>query len=158
MQAERLFLQLHLASLDSGHIQDIVDQCQQMIRKFIRSGQILHRRRILGKLALRQCQHADDTIHRSTDLMGHPGEERGLGLTDFLRLFQLFLIFGEPLVYLCNALKKKADHRIPLHIFLPGTGPTLRFSGRILRKIPRFRPMYYISARAGLRLLPPADY
>ena len=92
MQAECLLFQFYLISLDTRHVQNVIDQCQQMIRLFFRLGQIFVHTGVLSHLIPGQCQHTPDTIHRSTDLMGHPIQERSLSFACFFCLMQLFLV------------------------------------------------------------------
>ena len=77
-QLERLVVQLDLAGLDLGEVEDVVDDREQGVgRRLDRLGVV----RLLGVQlrVLEQAAHADDRVHRRPDLVAHRGEERGLG-------------------------------------------------------------------------------
>jgi len=93
-QVEGLLLQLHLAGLDLGEVQDVIDDGQQGIPTAADR---------LGEVALlasegrveQQAAHADDGIHRGANLVAHGGQERALSLCGslggFFGLAQFFL-------------------------------------------------------------------
>ena len=79
-----MVLQIELAGLDLGEVEDVVDHGQEGIgRGFDRIEQFV----LFIVLTSRKSQpaHADDGIHRRPDLMGHIGEEQTFRLVRFLR-------------------------------------------------------------------------
>ena len=84
-QREGPGLQLQLARLDLGEVQDVVDDRQQGVTAAPDG---------LGVVALlgvqrgveQQAAHADDGVHRGADLVAHGGEEGRLGRRGGLRL------------------------------------------------------------------------
>ena len=79
-QVERLVLQLHLARLDLGKVEDIVDHREQGISALADGLDELVLLR--GQVGVQQqAGHADDGIHRRTDLVAHRGQKCALGLT-----------------------------------------------------------------------------
>ena len=87
-QGSLLFLDLHFSALDTAHVQNIIDQAQQMIAGRGDLGQIiLH---LLLIVNMRRCQRgkADNCIHGGPDIMGHVVQERGLGPVRVLRRCQ----------------------------------------------------------------------
>ena len=71
-------LQVELAGLDLGEVEDVVDHRQQVI------GRELHHPEVLallgGELGVqRQLGHADDAVHGRADLVAHVGQELALG-------------------------------------------------------------------------------
>lgn len=83
-EAEGLVFQLDFSGLDAGHIQNVIDEGQQMRREFVGLIEVLHGRVLLLHLALGQGQHTDDAVHGGADLVGHAGEEGRLGLAGLL--------------------------------------------------------------------------
>mmetsp|Transcript_35513 Transcript_35513/g.64654 ORF Transcript_35513/g.64654 Transcript_35513/m.64654 type:complete len:372 (-) Transcript_35513:39-1154(-) len=72
-------VQLHLAGLDLGEVQHIVDDGQQGLGRRAGLGRIVVlARRQLG--TQQQVEHAQGAAHRGADLMAHVGEEVALGL------------------------------------------------------------------------------
>ena len=69
------FDQPHLSALDLGHIQNIVDKPKQIFRGVLDFSQTVDPP--LLSLSIFQCnlRHTDNTVHRSTDLMRHTGQE-----------------------------------------------------------------------------------
>ncbi len=67
--------ELHLAALDFGHIENIIDQSQQIIGRRLDFLQAVQNP--LGGLILvqRNSRHTDNSVHGSSDLVAHPGEE-----------------------------------------------------------------------------------
>ena len=71
-------IQVELAGLDLGEVEDVVDHGQQVI------GRELHHAEVLallgGQLGVEgQLGHADDAVHRRADLVAHVGQELALG-------------------------------------------------------------------------------
>ena len=90
-----LRVDLELADLDLREVQDIVDQREERAARFARRGQ--HVALVKAELAVReQLEHADDRVHRRTDLVAHGGDESALrlrpGARGIARLAQL--LFG----------------------------------------------------------------
>mmetsp|Transcript_18214 Transcript_18214/g.43670 ORF Transcript_18214/g.43670 Transcript_18214/m.43670 type:complete len:579 (-) Transcript_18214:81-1817(-) len=71
-------LELHLAGLDLGEVEHVVDDAQQMLGRIgdLLQPLLLHR---LDGVALGQVGQADDGVHRRADLVAHVGEEGALG-------------------------------------------------------------------------------
>jgi len=91
-RTERQLLQLNLAGINLGKVQDIVDDSQQQLttgRNGIHITLLLIGKRGLGQ----QPGHADHAVHRSTDLMTHVGQKLHLGLCRFFqRLIGTFFL------------------------------------------------------------------
>ena len=82
--------QFQLAGLDLGHVQDLVDQVQQMGAGLVDDGYVL----ALGGsdgLILQQLGKTQDGIEGGTQFVAHAGDEIGLGLTG-----ELCLVPGVP--------------------------------------------------------------
>ena len=137
---EVLLFQFYLSGLDPGHIQNIIDQGQQMVRKLLCLFQIGSGRILRLHLTLGQGQHTGNTVQRSTDLMGHPGQESGLGLTGFLRRLQTPLIGLQLPVTLCilpENQKIVSTVRTPLHRKLePLSFQRLQFPAQAALSVP----------------------
>ena len=89
-------IQLHLAALDLGHIQNVVDQPQQIIGGGLDLLQAVHDPlRALPALE-RDGRHADDAVHRRADLVAHAGEKLGLGLAGNIVLPLVQLALDDP--------------------------------------------------------------
>ena len=103
-QVHGLFIQLHAAASNAAHVQNVVDEAEQMgaggadLREII-----LH---LLGAvhMGLGKGGEADDGVHGGADVVGHAVEEHGLCLVRLLRgregkgkllllLAQLFVLF-----------------------------------------------------------------
>ncbi len=78
-EAEWNRFDIELAGLDLGEVQDVVDDPQQ---RFGRAMDLLHIVELLRVEAALQGQvgHAENGVHRRTDLMAHVGQEVALGL------------------------------------------------------------------------------
>ncbi|MNE25629.1 hypothetical protein D3C80_1189630 [compost metagenome] len=77
-------LQIHLAGLDLREIENVVDDAEQVLRRAMHLFDVV----ALATIQLctqRQMAHADDGVHRGTDLVAHIGEEGALGLGRLLR-------------------------------------------------------------------------
>ena len=74
VQPEFDLLDLQLARLDLGQIENVVDQAQQQIRRALRLRQLVMQ---IGRQFMfeRQIQHADDRIHRRANFVAHVGQE-----------------------------------------------------------------------------------
>ena len=104
-QDEHALLQFDLADLDTGHIQNIVNQRNQMIGKLIRLCKVLHSGTVRLQLIFCQRQHTDNPIHRRTNFMRHTRKEGCFGAAFLLQSFQtLFIICNLP-IKLCDAAK-----------------------------------------------------
>ena len=96
-QMERLLLQCHLAALDAAHIENIIDEGEQMLTRHLDLPEVIPH--LLRMLELRRCKsgEADDGIHRGTNIVRHAIQEGG-----FRRIGTLSL--GERLLQLLLAL------------------------------------------------------
>ena len=81
-----LLIQFHLAAFDAAHVQNVVNERQQMMAGRFNLAQILHRLRRHSGLLLQEADVADDGVHRRPDVMAHVGEERAFGLAALLRV------------------------------------------------------------------------
>ena len=74
-QMEWLLLDRHLAALDAAHIENIVDEGEQMLTRPPDLPEIIPH--LLRMLELRRCKlsEADDGIHRGTDIVRHAVQE-----------------------------------------------------------------------------------
>ena len=77
-------LQIHLAGLYLREIEDVVDDAEQVLRR------AMHLLDVVALAAIqlcpqRQMTHADDGVHRGTDLVAHVREEGALGLGRLFR-------------------------------------------------------------------------
>ncbi|MCW0415775.1 hypothetical protein NB689_001529 [Xanthomonas sacchari] len=79
LDAERMQVELQLASLDLGVVEDVVEQAQQRLAGLLRLAHVVVLARV-QRGALQQLQHAQHRVHRRADLVAHVGHERGLGL------------------------------------------------------------------------------
>ena len=99
-------LQRHLAGLDLGQVEDVVDDLQQVLGGAIDLGQAFALLRV-ARVATHQVGEADDGVHRRADLVAHVGQERALGAVGRLGLVgpadELDLHFGD-LPFACLAL------------------------------------------------------
>ena len=83
-QTDGILIQRHLTGLDLAHVQNIVDETQQMPAGklyFLNIGMQLVRS---IRLMLHQVRNAHDGIHGRPNVMGHIGQEITLGLCRFL--------------------------------------------------------------------------
>jgi len=91
--AELLEIELHLAGLDLGQVQDVVDQPQQVLAgavDLLEVGDEFFLAEVLG-LLLEHLAVADDRVERGPQLMGHVGQELGLVAAGDLQLAALVL-------------------------------------------------------------------
>ena len=84
-ERELLVPDCQTSGLNPAHIQDIVDNAEQVMRRGSDLFQMLPRLWGDRRIIERNIVQADDGIHRSTDLMAHIGQERSLG---FIRRFR----------------------------------------------------------------------
>ena len=135
LQRELFIPQHEPSGFDAGHIEDIVDQSQQVIGGISDFPQI-----ILGLLrcfGIVQCDvvQTNDGVHRRPDLMAHVGQECSLGFVRLLRriegvaqclalLLQL-LLHGDPVVqfflprprFCFRRFRRQKQLRIPLVLY-----------------------------------------
>ncbi|MNF72523.1 hypothetical protein D3C84_545030 [compost metagenome] len=77
-KSEGNVLEVHLAGFDSGKVEDVVDDSQQVFRRAMDLLDVITLTMVeLGA----QCQmaHADDGVHRRADFVAHGGQEVALG-------------------------------------------------------------------------------
>ena len=79
------FLQMDLAAFDSAHIQNIIDQRQQMVAGGKDLVQIVPHPFLILHIAGCQCGKSDNGVHGRADIMRHIGEECALGTVGGLR-------------------------------------------------------------------------
>ncbi|GFI65662.1 hypothetical protein IMSAG185_01265 [Lachnospiraceae bacterium] len=78
-KVEGLLVQAHLARLDLGHIQDLIDQPQKMPAGYGDLFQGIRHLFPVVDMAGGNGRHADDGIHGRADIMAHTGEKIRLG-------------------------------------------------------------------------------
>ena len=80
-----LISQRHPAGLDAGHVQNIIDQVQQMPGGGIDLFQVFPCFRRSFRIVQCNVVQPDDGVHRSADLMAHAGKESGFRPVRLLR-------------------------------------------------------------------------
>ena len=99
IQIYRYFFQMDLSASDLAHIQNIIDQGQQMMRCFIDLFQTVFDPLRIIQIFLDDLHHTHDPVDRCADIVGHMGEKLTFGLIGPFRLFigllQFFLIFQQ---------------------------------------------------------------
>jgi hypothetical protein len=75
---ERDLLEVELAGLDLGEVEDVVDQVQQRVGRLLRRAADSALLRASAERLQQQLGHADDAVHRRADLVAHVGEELAL--------------------------------------------------------------------------------
>ena len=104
-------LQMDLAAFDAAHIQNVIDEGEQMVAGGQDLAQIVLNPLLVIHIAHRQRGEADDGVHRRADIMGHIGEERTLGPigslrgADSLRKSLIDLLVGSPVRHDQNVLR-----------------------------------------------------
>ncbi|MNZ77828.1 hypothetical protein D3C78_963830 [compost metagenome] len=98
-------LEHQLAGLDPRKVEDVVEQCHQLLAGALDLPQAIVLLGVQTGLQ-RQVGHADDRVHRGADFMAHVGEKVGLGLGRFLGLDAGHLQFALGLL----SLGAVADH------------------------------------------------
>ncbi|MNN83228.1 hypothetical protein D3C81_2002490 [compost metagenome] len=78
-------IEAHLAGFDLGHVENVVQQAQQVVARVADDRQILALRpfQTRGAQQLGRAQHA---VHRRTQLVRNDAQEAGLGLVGRVRL------------------------------------------------------------------------
>ena len=84
-EADLCLFQVELAALNAAHIQDIIDQREQMVAGGQDLAQIVLDLVLVVNAADRQCGEADDGIHGRADIVRHIGKEGTLGPVGGLR-------------------------------------------------------------------------
>ena len=94
---EALEVQLHLAGLDLGEVEDVVDELEQMLAGRVDLLEIV--RELLGaevgRILLEHLAVADDGVERRAQLVGHVGQELGLVAVGLLELAALVFDLAE---------------------------------------------------------------
>jgi len=91
LQIENLFMQLGLAGVETGDVENVVNQRQQMRATFMNVAQIFfvaRRAQRTKSLILHGLGKTQDRVQRSAQFMAHRGEEGGFGLAGGLGGFQ----------------------------------------------------------------------
>ena len=78
-QVGLLLLQVDLAALDTAHIQNIVDEAQQVVAGGQDLGQVIFYLFRIVNIGQRQRGEADHRVHRGADIVGHIAEEDAFG-------------------------------------------------------------------------------
>ncbi len=149
LKIERMVLQLELARLDLGEIENVADDGQERVGALADGLRVILLLRVeLG--AEQQTGHADDRIHRGADFVAHVGQEFRLGLVGLLggvlRGDQLFLdllalgdVLGDAAIgdqLALGIVEWRAAGREPDDIPLLGLRPVLE----IAETLPLFAP------------------
>ena len=84
-EGELLVAESHAAGFDAGHVQDVIDQVQQVVRG--RADLLQVAPGPVGQVRVIESDivQADDGVHGRPDLMAHVGQEGGLGPVGLLR-------------------------------------------------------------------------
>ncbi len=90
-QTARLLVKPDLAALDAAHIQNVIDQAQQMIPRRHDLLEIFFHPLPVINMLHRQRSESYDRIHRRPDIVRHIGEEYALGLARPVGLHQRIL-------------------------------------------------------------------
>jgi hypothetical protein len=85
---ERFVFQQHLAAFDAGHVEDVVDERQQIPRGKADFGHTVRNFFIVSHRLCGDRVHPDDRVERRADLVAHAGKEIGLGRAGLLRRHQ----------------------------------------------------------------------
>ena len=123
-EGELLAFDGHAARLDPAHVQNIVDDAQQVIGGSPDPGQVLLHLFAGGRFVHGNVVQADDGVHGRADLMAHIGQEGGLCLAGLLRRGQrlrqrVILRHGFAHLFVDN----RESHAHPVHqviVPLPG--------------------------------------
>ncbi len=112
-----LLLDLHLSALNPAHVQDIVDQAQEVVAGGEHLLQAVPHLIPVVDMAGRDGGETDDGVHGGAYVVGHIGEEGGLGLVGPLGLHQ-GILQGEGLLPLLlhlggDVLGHHHDHDVP---------------------------------------------
>ena len=94
------FIQRHLAALNFGHIQYVIDQPQQMLTGQGNFAQAVNHPVFIINIPLGNFRHTDNGIHGGTDIMAHAGKKLTLCHIGMYRichgLVQFpYLLFGQ---------------------------------------------------------------
>ena len=72
--------QRHLAALDLGHVQNVIEQSQKVMGGAVHLFQAVKAALLALGFLQRDLRHADDAVHGRPDLVGHTRQELRLGL------------------------------------------------------------------------------
>jgi hypothetical protein len=86
LEHEGTRLDMELAGLDPGKIQNAVDHAHQVLPRLLNFAHVVVLARIEPRLE-RQVRHADDGVHGRADFVAHVGQKVGLERGGFLRHF-----------------------------------------------------------------------
>ena len=89
-QIHGFFRKIHFPRIQFAHIQNIIDQRQQILRRHADLFMIFSYRLRIVQTFIRNIQHTDDTIHRRADIVGHSGQKFAFRL---IRHFQFHILF-----------------------------------------------------------------
>ena len=99
---------LHLAALDLGNVQDIVDQRQQVVAGGADLLQRVRNHFRFSNMVSGDIGIADDGVHRRPDIVGHIGKKIVLCLEPGLRRVYLFLLAYYSIIVSKKIQKKEA--------------------------------------------------
>ena len=84
-KVEFLLAQIDLAGLDLAHIQNFIDEAEQVLAGLGNLLQTVFHTLLFVQTGHGDSGHADDAVHRGANVMGHIGEKVGLSLVGGLR-------------------------------------------------------------------------
>ena len=106
--------QYHSSGLDAAHIQNIVDQAEQMLGTRSDLFQLFTGMRSQIRIPQRNIIQTDDRVHRCADLMAHIGKKTGFGpaalFSQYLFRFDLFFTFEHGRKNTEKQQQYKCDH------------------------------------------------
>ena len=121
-QTARFLFQLHFTAFNTAHIQNVIDQAQQMISGRHDLFQILFYLIPVIDMGDRQRSKPYDCIHRGTDIMGHIGKKYALCLIRLICLQKRFLQHTFFLHFITGFLIHAAESNYDPLTFLPCSG------------------------------------
>ena len=77
---EGVLAEADAARLDLGHVQNLVDESQQVISRYADLPEAVGELVRVAQLLFRNGGHAKDGVHRRADVVAHPGEKLRLGV------------------------------------------------------------------------------
>lgn len=78
-EMEILLGEHNLSTFNTAHIQDFIDQSQEMTAGYGNLAKGIHNPVFLVNVCSCQCSHSHNSVHRSTDVMGNIGKKIGFG-------------------------------------------------------------------------------
>ena len=120
-QTAWFLIQMHFPAFNTAHIQDIINQAQQMISGGHDFFQIFLHLLFTVYMGNRQGCKAHDGIHGRPDIVGHIGKEYAFSLVGLIRLHQSILQQTLLLHFIANLLVHTPKAQNDLVIRLPAS-------------------------------------